>query len=78
VAQRNIQHFDHTFKADLHTASGHQFTDVFDEVKFAKRPLSVVCKSNQIELVEEVGITTRKTQSFHYHEVTGIFILYLF
>ena len=38
IAQKNLHHFDHTFKAELHTAIGVKLSAVFgNDVKYAKR-----------------------------------------
>jgi hypothetical protein len=66
-----LQHFDHTFKAELHTAHGF-FVDTFGECKFAKRPITLTCKGNGIEFIEDVGIASRKTMDVVYHEMVGI------
>jgi len=63
-------HFDHTFKADLHTTSGEHFTDTFGESKFSKRPITVVCKGNAMDLIEDVGISSRKQVEIPYPEVS--------
>ena len=44
IAQRNLQHFDHNFKASLHTTFGHLFISIFGERKFGDAPVEVVCK----------------------------------
>ncbi len=62
-------HFDHTFKADLHSTSGSHFTDTFGECKSAKRPVTVVCKGTSMDILEDVGITARKHVDVPYPEV---------
>jgi hypothetical protein len=72
VAQRNLQHFDHSFKGELHTTHGMKFVDVFGECKFAKRPVSVICKASGIEILEEVGITSKKQCPVDYFLISGL------
>lgn len=73
VAQKNLHHFDHTFKAELHTAHGDKLSAVFGEdVKYAKRPITIICKGNSLELIEEVGITSKKHIELFYNEIHGI------
>jgi len=64
-----LQHFDHSFKADLHSVSGAYFTDVFGEFSGSKRPVTVVCKANSMDLFEDVGISARKHQEIIFSEV---------
>eukprot|EP00981_Chlorochromonas_danica_P010260 scaffold3058_cov165-Ochromonas_danica.AAC.51 len=72
IAQRNLQHFDHSFKADLHTVAGSNLTSRFGECKFAKRPITVVCKGSGMDLIEEVGITKKNEFELSYEQITGI------
>lgn len=72
IAQKNLQHFDHSFKADLHTSSGTYFTDVFGEFGGSKRPITVVCKANSMDIFEDVGISARKHQEIIFSDITGI------
>eukprot|EP01038_Epipyxis_sp_PR26KG_P004272 gene4272-6051_t len=72
IAQKNLQHFDHSFKAELHTIVGTSLAPVLGECKFAKRPISVICKGGELEVVEDVGITARKQASLRYAEIIGI------
>lgn len=71
IAQKNLQHFDHTFKAELHTAQGF-FAETFGECKFAKRQITLTCKGGGIQIIEDVGISSRKTIDVVYHEMVGI------
>ena len=41
---KNLHHFDHSFKADIHTTSGNYFEKIFGVCKFSKRPIEIVCK----------------------------------
>jgi hypothetical protein len=62
IAQKNLQHFDHTFKGELHTTSGASIVKIFGSCKGAHRPVVVVCKGSSMTLIEEIGITS-KTQA---------------
>lgn len=72
IAQKNLQHFDHSFKAELHAVSGVYFSDVFGEFSGAKRPITVVCKANSMDILEDVGISARKHQDIIFSGITGI------
>ena len=69
VAQKNLQHFDHSFKGELHTSSGPAIAKVFGSCKGAKRPILVVCKGASMNIVEEVGITSRSQAELPYVQV---------
>jgi len=72
IAQRNLQHFDHNFKASLHTTYGHLFISIFGERKFGEAPVEVVCKGSSFEINEDIGLTARKTVDVLYEQVTSI------
>jgi hypothetical protein len=69
VAQKNLQHFDHSFKGELHTTSGSAVIAVFGDCKFAKRPISVICKGGSMVIMEEVGISSKTTKELPYIQV---------
>lgn len=69
VAQKNLQHFDHNFKGELHTSSGPSMTRVFGACKGGKRPVSVVCKGPSMTITEEVGISSRTQAELPYVQV---------
>ena len=72
VAQKNLHHFDHTFKAELHTSSGDFVVAVFGACSFAKRTVQVVCKGSSFEIAEEVGLTSRKALDIPYATVSAL------
>mmetsp|Transcript_28020 Transcript_28020/g.39890 ORF Transcript_28020/g.39890 Transcript_28020/m.39890 type:complete len:1087 (+) Transcript_28020:36-3296(+) len=73
IAQKNLQHFDHSFKGELHSASGNLICATFGKnIKFAKRPITIICKSSSMDLIEEVGITNRKQAIVPYALINGI------
>jgi hypothetical protein len=43
---------------------------VFDECKFQKRPVSLICKATSFEVIEEIGITTKKQVEIDYADVS--------
>lgn len=67
-----MHHFDHTFKASLHTTSGHFFTDTFGACAFVKRQVQVVCKGSSLEISEEVGITAKKVSEVDYENIAEL------
>ena len=69
---RSLQHFDHNFKGELHTAVGAKFVEVFGECSFAKRGVSMTCKGNSFEVVEEIGLTSKKQVEVMYTQVIWI------
>jgi hypothetical protein len=69
VNQKNLRHFDHTFKGELHTTSGDYLVSVFGECKFAKREISLNCKGTSLEIVEEIGLKSKKTLDIMYQHV---------
>lgn len=77
IAQKNLQHFDHSFKAELHTASGTYFTDVFGDFSGEKRNITVVCKAGMMDVFEDVGISARKHQEIIFSEVCWQLVWYL-
>jgi hypothetical protein len=73
VAQRNIDHFDHAFKGELHSSQGPYFSNAFGECKFAKRSINVVCKSGGMDLIEDVGLSARSQMELKYIHVAFLF-----
>lgn len=69
IAQRNIDHFDHAFKGELHTSQGTYFSKTFGECKFAKRTINIVCKSGGMDLIEDVGLSARSQMELKYMNV---------
>lgn len=72
IAQRNLQHFDHSFKGELHTVKGSGLTARFGECKFAKRSLTIICKGNALDLIEEVSISEKNEYEVGYDQVCDI------
>lgn len=69
-AQRNLQHFDHTFKGQIHTSSGPGAVPSFGECSFQKREAKVTCKGSSLEIVEDVGLTQSKGLDIPYQTVS--------
>lgn len=76
VAQKNLQHFDHSFKGELHTSSGPSMVKVFGSCKGAKRPVLVVCKGASMTITEEVGISSKTQAELPYVQV-GLFFKFV-
>jgi hypothetical protein len=72
AGSRSLQHFDHNFKGDLHTAKGALFESVFGECEFAKRGIALTCKGSGFELLEEIGLTQKKQIEIKYSQVRAI------
>ena len=66
---KNLNHFDHTFKGEIHTTSGQFIVDAFGECAFANRPMSLNCKGTSFEIVEEIGLKSKKQLEIHYSQV---------
>lgn len=69
AAQKNLQHFDHNFKGELHTTFGSFLTGIFGTCKFAKRPIQVICKGSIMSIIEEIGITSKTKGDINYAQV---------
>ncbi len=54
-AQRDLQFFDHTFKGSIHTCQGKFFSDNFGDLKDAGKPVEIICKGMEAEIVEDEG-----------------------
>jgi hypothetical protein len=68
--RQTLDEFDHTFKGELHTTHGKLFTDKFGLTEFCSgREIIIVCKKAGFEIVEELGITSRRTVDVRYLEV---------
>lgn len=45
----------------MSSASGNLISVKFGEnIKFAKRPITIICKGTSMDIIEEIGITSRK------------------
>lgn len=64
-------HFEHIFKGSIHTTSGSFFTGTFGDNKFAEKPAHIACKGDTMEIIEEVGLTTRKQLEIDYGQVSS-------
>jgi len=72
LAHQTFQHFDHSFKGELHTSKGPLFVKAFGECSFAKRPVEVLCKGNSFEIIEELGIALKKNIDLPYRQITAL------
>jgi hypothetical protein len=55
-AQRDLQFFDHTFKGSIHSCSGAFFRDNFGDQKDSGKPVEIICKGMEAEIVEDEGL----------------------
>ena len=67
---QNFHHFDHSFKAEIHTTSGPTFIKEFGECAYANRQVQVICKGSTFEIIEDVGISNRKSVQIAYKQVS--------
>jgi hypothetical protein len=65
----SIRHFDHTFKGEIHTTSGSFFVSAFGECKFSKREIQLICRGASVEIVEEIGLKSKKSLDVPYNRV---------
>ena len=56
IGSRDLQFFDHTFKASIHTCSGAFFRGNFGEQNNAVKPVQLICKGMEAEIVEDEGV----------------------
>ena len=64
-----MMHFEHAFKGYIHTTCGPIVVGVFGEHKFAKNEIQIVCKGNTVDLIEEVGFSSKKQLEIGYNQV---------
>ena len=69
AVKTNIRHFDHTFKGEIHTTSGDFFVNVFGNCSFSKKEIVLNCRGTSFEIVEEVGLKSKKTLDIPYVKV---------
>jgi hypothetical protein len=72
IAQKNLSFFDHAFKGELHTVHGDSLVSAFGECAYAKRPITLNCKSSSMEVEEEIGITACKKGEIQYSDIKAI------
>lgn len=68
AAARQLIHFDHSFKAELHTTSGRFFQEPFGVVTAGNRPVQLTLKGRALDIMEDV-LTDRKFIEIPYSEV---------
>jgi hypothetical protein len=74
-AAKNLQHFDHTFKAELHTTNGPVITFVFGACAGARRKILVVCTGSSMNIIEQIGVASKTQADLDYFKVrTSSFI----
>ena len=72
LAHQTFQHFDHSFKGELHTAQGPIFVKTFGACSFARRSIEVLCKGTSFEIIEELGIALKKNLDLPYNRISGL------
>jgi hypothetical protein len=77
ATQRNLRHFDHTFKGEIHTVNGTYLEGIFGETKFAKREIQLNCKGTSFEIVEEIGLKSKKHVEIPYQQVFYHYVTHL-
>ena len=56
MGSRDLQFFEHSFKASIHTCTGAFFKDNFGELKNVVKPVQLICKGMEAEIVEDEGL----------------------
>ena len=69
AAARQLQHFDHTFKGEIHTISGSVLASVFGECSFSNRPVQITCTGSNIDLSEDQGLRAKQSCKIPYNQV---------
>ena len=69
VAARQLAHFEHTFKCELHTISGPPLEKIFGRISYSDKPALITCKATAFEILEERGLSETKRFDFPYAEV---------
>ncbi len=75
-AQRDLQFFDHTFKGSIHTCQGKFFSDNFGDLKDAGKPVEIICKGMEAEIVEDEGIKSNTKVVIVYQFVSTLHLTY--
>ncbi len=65
---KQLAHFDHSFKSELHTSSGPVFVNAFGECSFSKRTVQLTLKGQSFDVMEDV-LSSRKFVEVPYNEV---------
>jgi hypothetical protein len=70
AAGRQLVHFDHSYKAFLHTTSGPLFS-VFGNLHAAKVEAQLTCLADSFEiLIDALAVSDRKKSAISYTEVS--------
>lgn len=70
-AAKQLVHFDHSFKSELHTSNGALFVNSFGECSFAKRTVQLTLKASTFDIMEDV-LSSRKFVEVSYGEITEV------
>jgi hypothetical protein len=68
AATRQLVHFDHSFKSELHTAKGAYFADTFGACAGGNRAVQLTLRGSALEIMEDV-LTNRKVAEVSYSQV---------
>ena len=71
VGSRDLQFFDHTFKASIHTSTGAFFKGNFGELKNVVKPVQLICKGMEAEIVEDEGVKATMKVAVVYQFVSA-------
>ena len=69
---RDLHHFDHAFKGELHTTNGYLLTAVFGEVSHGDGAIQLICKGGTCEIVDDGGLGPRKSVEIPYIQINEI------
>lgn len=69
---RDLHHFDHSFKGELHTTNGNFLTSVLGEVIASNGPIQLICKGSSCEILDDAGLTARKSIEISYTQINEI------
>lgn len=72
IADKNLQHFDHNYKGELHSTAGSILTNVFGDCKDAKRAVEIITKGAALEIVENQGVSSRKRMEINYTQISAV------
>ena len=73
TGQKDLAHFDHTFKGSIHSTEGAFFCKTFGEAKHAmERLMTLTCKGEGFSVAEDIGIQATKLVECSYLWITGI------
>ena len=66
-----MQHFDHSFKAAIHTTGGPVITRVFGVCDGGNRPIQIVCTGPSMNIIESKTVSTKTRADLDYVQVSN-------